>query len=70
LSSASTYNYERFDEHVMSGDSGREFAAFPKRLHAGETAPDGVATLLGGERVQLSDLWRRRGIVLEFGSFT
>ena len=54
----------------MSGDSGREFAAFPKRLHAGETAPDGAATLLGGERLRLSDLWRHRGIVLEFGSFT
>lgn len=64
------YNYPRFDEHVESGDSGREFAAFPNALHAGERAPDGEAILLDGERVRLSELWADRGIVLEFGSFT
>jgi hypothetical protein len=70
VSSPLAYNYEHFDEHVMCGDSGREFAAFPNALHAGDTAPDGEATLLDGERVRLSDLWRGQGIVLEFGSFT
>lgn len=66
----SGYNYERFDEHVTCGDSGREFGLFPSMLHAGEYAPDGELTFLGGERVRLSELWAERGVVLEFGSFT
>jgi hypothetical protein len=32
--------------------------------------PDGELTLLDGERVRLSELWSRKGVVLEFGSFT
>jgi len=65
------YNYEHFDAYVESGQDGREFAAFPNMLHAGERAPDGELILLGdGERVRLSELWRQRGLVLEFGSFT
>lgn len=66
----SAYNYEHFDLYVESGEDEREFGAFPNKLHAGERAPDGELTLLGGERVRLSDLWRRSGVVLEFGSFT
>jgi hypothetical protein len=65
-----TYNYERFDRYVESGEDEREFGAFPNLLHAGERAPDGELTLLGAERVRLSELWRQGGIVLEFGSFT
>ncbi len=64
------YNYERFDLYVENGEEEREFAAFPNMLHAGERAPDGELTPLEGERVRLSDLWRQRGVVLEFGSFT
>ena len=64
------YNYERFDEYVENGLDEREFGAFPNLLHAGERAPDGELTLLDGERVHLSELWSRSGIVLEFGSFT
>jgi hypothetical protein len=64
------YNYERFDEYVESGVEEREFGAFPNMLHAGERAPDGELQQLDGERVRLSELWRERGIVLEFGSFT
>jgi hypothetical protein len=64
------YNYERFDEYVESGVDEREFGAFPNMLHAGERAPDGELTVLDGEPVRLSELWRERGIVLEFGSFT
>jgi hypothetical protein len=64
------YNYERFDEYVESGVDEREFGAFPNMLHVGERAPDGELTVLDGERVRLSELWRERGIVLEFGSFT
>jgi hypothetical protein len=55
---------------VASGEDEREFGAFPNALHAGERAPDGELFLLGSETVRLSDLWRRTGVVLEFGSFT
>ena len=65
-----TYNYERFDAYVESGVDEREFGAFPNLLHAGERAPDGELAQLEGERVRLSELWRERGVVLEFGSFT
>lgn len=64
------YNYERFDRYVESGEDEREFARFPNALHAGERAPDGELTAPGGGRVALSALWRDRGLVLEFGSFT
>jgi hypothetical protein len=64
------YNYERFDLYVESGADEREFAAFPNMLHAGEPATDGELTRLDGERVRLSELWHRQGLVLEFGSFT
>ena len=66
----SAYNYERFDAYVESGGDEREFGTFPTMLHAGERAPDGELLELEGEGVRLSDLWRRRGLVLEFGSFT
>jgi hypothetical protein len=65
-----TYNYERFDLYVESDQDEREFDAFPNMLHAGERAPDGELTLLDGQRVRLSELWRERSLVLEFGSFT
>ncbi len=66
----SGYKYERFDAYTESGEDASEFGAFPNMLHAGERAPDGELTLLDGERVGLSELWRQRGLVLEFGSFT
>ena len=64
------YNYERFDAYVERGEEEREFGAFPTMLHGGERAPDGELQLLDGERVRLSELWHRNGVVLEFGSFT
>jgi len=67
---SAAYNYDRFDDYVESGVDDREFGAFPNMLHAGERAPDGKLTLLDGEPVHLSELWRRSGVVLEFGSFT
>lgn len=66
----SGYNYERFDEYVAAGEDEREFGGFPNSLHAGERAPDGELLSLGGSSLRLSDLWRGRGVVLEFGSFT
>jgi hypothetical protein len=64
------YNYEHFDGYVESGKDEREFSSFPNMLHAGERAPDGELMLLDGERLRLSELWRQRELVLEFGSFT
>lgn len=64
------YNYEQFDRYVSSGLDEEEFGGFPNTLHAGERAPDGEVTVLGGDRVRLSELWQRRGVMLEFGSFT
>lgn len=65
-----SYNYERFDVYVESGEEEPEFAAFPNSLHAGERAPDGLLAQLSGGDVRLSERWRERGVVLEFGSFT
>jgi hypothetical protein len=67
---SASYNYERFDAYVSSGEDEREFGAFPTMPHAGQQAPDGELTLLDGERTRLSELWGRTGVVLEFGSFT
>jgi hypothetical protein len=64
------YNYQRFDTYVESRDDELEFGAFPNVLHVGERAPDGELALLDGDRVRLSELWSRGGVVLEFGSFT
>ena len=66
-----TYNYEHFDQCVEDGSEAREFAAFRDHLHVGGPAPDAAATRLDdGHREQLSDRWRRRAVVMEFGSFT
>jgi hypothetical protein len=66
----STYNYERFDDYVANGAEEAEFAAFPDRLHAGDAAPEISGTLLDGGQLALSEMWRRRTVVVEFGSFT
>lgn len=69
--SAERYNYEHFDEYVAGGDEEREFAAFPNALHAGHVAPDITGVLLDdGPTLSLADVWARRTVVIEFGSFT
>ena len=66
-----SYNYQRFDEYVAAGREHDDFAAFAKLLHAGAGAPEIRGTLLDdGSPMQLSDVWRRRTTVVEFGSFT
>ena len=66
-----TYNYERFDHYVEHGDEQREFAAFANHLHAGDQAPEIRGFRLDeGTEVALSQEWRRRPVVVEFGSFT
>lgn len=66
-----SYNYEHFDAYVESGAEAREFAAFPNLLHAGGSAPDATLIRLDdGQPERLSERWRRRPLVIEFGSFT
>jgi len=68
---ATSYNYDKFDEYVKSGAEFAEFSAFPNDLHAGDPAPDASLIRLEDESpVRLSDLWAERNVVLEFGSFT
>jgi hypothetical protein len=65
------YNYRRFDEYVEHGGESEEFAAFADHLHVGQRAWGFEVTRLDdGERFDIADLWRRRDVVMEFGSFT
>lgn len=58
------YNYTVFEGQ---GDN----AAFPTPLYAGTVAPDCAAVLLeSGQEVRLSDYWRERDVLIEFGSYT
>jgi hypothetical protein len=66
-----TYNYEHFDEHIGEGGEHTALAAFRESLHAGQRAMDADLTRLDdGAQVRLSDLWRSKPLVVEFGSFT
>ena len=65
------YNYERFDEFVLSGEVDGVFERFKQINPAGDRAPDGTLTALDdGSAVSLSELWSQGPVVLEFGSFT
>lgn len=58
------YNYNVFEGQ---GD----YEAFPTPWHALSSAPDGSAILLDtGQPVHLSDYWRERDVLIEFGSYT
>lgn len=58
------YNYSIFE--------GKEdFISFRTLLQIGSQAPDFSVTLPEtGEQVKLSDYWRERDLVIEFGSYT
>lgn len=67
---AGEYNYADFAEHTRHGGMDR-FSRFAERLHAGSPAPDFAVTRLDdGVELQVSGLWRRSPVVMEFGSFT
>jgi hypothetical protein len=58
------YNYAVFEGQ---GD----FESFPLGPRIGSLAPDFRAILLDtGQTVLLSDYWRERDVLVEFGSFT
>ena len=64
MTDTTSYNYTVFEGQ---GD----FDSFPSGAHVGSLAPDFTAILLDtGQPVRLSDYWRDRDVVIEFGSFT
>ena len=68
---AGPYNYPRFDGYVAAGGDLADEAAFWGSPRAGQRAPDFTRPRLGeGAQVRLSDLWRSKPLVMEFGSFT
>ena len=68
---AAMYNYRNFDAWVEAlGDLADE-AAFAASPSVGQRAPDFTVPRLGdGALVSLSELWRSKPLVMEFGSFT
>ena len=65
------YNYPCFDRYVAAGGDLADEAAFWGSPRAGQRAPDFTLPRLGdGDQVRLSDLWRSKPLVMEFGSFT
>ena len=69
--STAAYNYPRFDEYVAAGGDRADEDAFRASPSAGQRALDFTLPRLGdGAGVRLSDLWRSRPLVMEFGSFT
>jgi hypothetical protein len=68
---ATAYNYAHFDDYVVAGGDVADEAAFWASPRAGQRAPDFSLPRLGdGAGVTLSDLWRSKPLVMEFGSFT
>ena len=64
MTDPTTYNYSVFEGQ---GD----FDSFPSSAHVGSPAPDFSAILLDtGQPVRLSDYWRDKDVVIEFGSYT
>ena len=62
------YNYANF---ILDEAEIRVFRDFRDQLHVGDAAPDGALVDLGtGETVRLSELWTRKHLILEFGSYT
>jgi len=65
------YNYSRFDDYVAAEGDVADEAAFWTSPRAAQRAPDFTLPRLGdGADVRLSDLWRFKPLVMEFGSFT
>jgi hypothetical protein len=65
------YNYAHFDKYVADGADLADEDAFRASFRAGERAADfALLRLDDGTTVGLSELWRTRPLVMEFGSFT
>jgi hypothetical protein len=68
MSAVPEYNYTSFPLDL----AGPYFRGFRDDTPApGDSAPDGELTnAMTGERVKLSDLWKKGHLVIEFGSIT
>jgi hypothetical protein len=65
------YNYAHFDEHIAEGADQTTFESFRHVMSVGQRGVDVEVTRLDDEApVRLSELWRTRPLVVEFGSFT
>lgn len=65
------YNYANFDRHVATDGDIADEIAFRGSSSAGEAAADfALVRLDDGSRQPLSELWRPKPLVMEFGSFT
>jgi hypothetical protein len=65
------YNYAHFDDYVAAGGDVADEEAFWASPRAGQRAPDFTQPRLGdGADITLSDMWRSKPLVMEFGSFT
>jgi hypothetical protein len=68
---AESYNYPHFDSYIAAGGDLADEAAFWASPRAGQRAPDfRLPRLCDGDQVRLSELWRPKPLVMEFGSFT
>ena len=68
---AASYNYSHFDGYVADAGDMADEDAFWASPRAGQRAPDFTLPRLGdGAGITLSDLWRSKPLVMEFGSFT
>lgn len=68
---ADEYNYAHFDEHVEQDHGDPISAGFRRSSHVGDRATDFTLVRLDdGRQVRLSELWRSKPLVMEFGSFT
>jgi hypothetical protein len=68
---AGSYNYPHFDAYVDAGGDLAEEAAFWRSAAGGQRAEDFTLSRLGDcAEVRLSELWRSKPLVMEFGSFT
>lgn len=66
---ASKAEVEEYNYSVFVGSE--EFLSFRTLLPVGSSAPDFQATLLDtGQRVRLSEYWKRGDVLIEFGSLT
>lgn len=66
-----SYNYAHFDRHIAEGGEQEMTVAFREAFRAGQRAGDyPLHRLDDAARVRLSELWRSKPLVMEFGSFT
>jgi hypothetical protein len=67
--SFSAADVEQYNYAVFEGTE--SFLPFRTVLHVGDPAPDGeLIALNSGQPVHLSDSWRERDVLIEFGSLT